>query len=112
MDAVLTITLGIIVAVSFFAMIALVMRSARQLRQYRQNVAARMKALRLDKMLDHAGVKRSRFLRKAHPLAVEKHLLVCQHCTTTKTCDEYLKNGSDIPEHSFCPNFRELSRYR
>ena len=112
MDAAITITLAVIVAVSFFAMIAVVMRSARQLRQYRENVAARMKTLRIDKMLDHAGVKRNRFLRKAHPLAVEKHLLVCQHCTTTKTCDEYLKNASDIPEHSFCPNFRELSRYR
>jgi hypothetical protein len=37
---------------------------------------------------------------------------VCKHCNTIETCDDYLKNGKDIPEHTFCPNFRELSRYR
>ena len=112
MDSSLTVILVVIVAVSFVAMVLGVSRSVRQLRRYRQDVVSRMTALRIDKMLPRAGVTRARFLRKAQPVAVEKHLLVCKHCNTIETCDDYLKNGKDIPEHTFCPNFRELSRYR
>lgn len=112
MDSSLTIILVVIVGVSFVAMLLGVSRSVRQLRRYRRDVVARMELLRIDKMLPHAGVARARFLRKAQPFAVEKHLLVCKHCTSIETCDDYLENGKDIPEHTFCPNFRELSRYR
>ena len=78
----------------------------------RRNIIERIKALRIDKMLSHAGIKRSRYLRKAGPLTIEKHLLVCKRCGTTDICDECLKQGKDIPEDSFCRNFRELTRYR
>ena len=112
MESSLTTVLVVIVAIAFVAMVLGVIRSLRQLRRYRQDVETRMQALRISKMLPHAGVAPARFLRKAQPVAVEKHLLVCKHCTTIDTCDDYLKNGKDIPEHTFCPNFRELCRYR
>lgn len=112
MDSSLTMILVTIVAVSFVAMVLGVSRSVRQLRRYRRDVMRRMKALRIDRMLPRAGVTRARFLRKAQPFAVEKHLILCKHCITTETCDDYLENGKDIPAHTFCPNFRELSRYR
>jgi hypothetical protein len=112
MESSLTTILVVIVAVSFVAMTLGVIRSVRQLRRYRQDVVTRMKALRIHQMLPHAGVTPERFLRKASPVAVEKHLIVCKHCTTIDTCDDYLKNDKDIPEHTFCPNFRDLSRYR
>ena len=81
-------------------------------RRCRRNVIERIKALRIDKMLNHVGIKRARYLRKAGPLTIEKHLLVCKHCGTTDICDECLEQGKDIPENSFCRNYRELIRYR
>lgn len=106
------ITLIIIVAVSFVIMLIGVTRSFRQVRQYRRDVIRRIKSLRIDKMLSRAGISRARFLRKAQPSSVEKHLLFCKYCSTTDICDKYLEQGEDIPEHTFCPNFRELTRYR
>lgn len=81
-------------------------------RRCRRDVIERIKALRIDKMLNHAGIKRARYLRKAEPLTIEKHLLVCKHCDTTDICDECLKQGKDIPEYKFCRNYRELIRYQ
>ena len=81
-------------------------------RRCRRDVIERIKALRIDKMLNHAGIKRARYLRKAGPLTIEKHILVCKRCDTTDTCDECLEQGKDIPEYAFCRNYRELIRYR
>jgi hypothetical protein len=81
-------------------------------RRCRRDVIERIKALRIDKMLNHAGIKRARYLRKASPLTIEKHVIVCKRCSTTDVCDECLKQGKDIPEDSFCRNYRELIRYR
>lgn len=81
-------------------------------RRCRRYVIARIKALRIDKILNHAGIKRARYLRKAGPLTIEKHLLVCERCDTTDICDECLIQGKDIPEYTFCRNYRELIRYR
>jgi hypothetical protein len=72
----------------------------------------RIKALRIDKMLNHVGITRARYLRKARPLTIEKNLQVCECCGTTDICDECLEQGKDIPEYTFCPNFRELMGYR
>ena len=81
-------------------------------RRCRRNVIERIKALRIDKMLNHAGISRARYLRKAKPLTIEKHVLVCKCCDTTDICDECLEQGKDIPEYTFCRNYRELIRYR
>jgi len=105
-------TLVIIVAVSFVIMLVGVTSSFRQIRQYRRDAIRRIKSLRIDKMLIHQGISRARLLRKAQPKSVEKHLLLCKYCSTTDICDECLEQGKDIPEHTFCPNFRELIRYR
>lgn len=77
-------------------------------RRCRREYVERIKALRIDKMLDHIGITRSRYLHKTSPLMLEKHLLVCEHCKTTDTCDECLKHGKNITEHTFCRNYNEL----
>ena len=112
MPSSLIISLLIIVAVSFVIMLIGITRSFRHVRRYRRDVITRIKSLRIDKMLSRAGTSRTRFLRKAEPRSVEKHLLLCKYCNTTDVCDEYLQKGKDIPEDTFCPNFRELTRYR
>jgi len=107
-DMMLIFVLGSVFTVMLGGVVCLCVYNCR----CRRDVIERVKALRIDKMLNHAGIKRSRYLRKASPLTIEKHLLVCKRCSTTDICDECLKQDKDIPENSFCRNFRELIRYR
>lgn len=106
------ITLLIILSSTFLIMLVGVVCACCYNRRCRKEVIGRIKALRIDKMLNHAGISRARYLRKAKPLTIEKHVLVCKQCNTTDICDEYLNKGKDIPEDTFCRNYRELIRYR
>ena len=107
-DIALLVTLGS----SFMIMLVGVVRCFIHCRHCQRDVVRRIKALRIDKMLNHVGITRARYLRKARPLTIETNLLVCECCGTTDICDECLEQGKDIPEHTFCPNFRELTEYR
>ena len=107
-DMALHVTLG----ASFTVMLVGIARCFSHCRRCRRHLARRIKTLRIDKMLNHAGITRARYLRKAKPLTIEKHLLVCEYCGTADICDECLEQGKDIPEYKFCPNYRELILYR
>jgi hypothetical protein len=37
---------------------------------------------------------------------------VCECCGTTDICDECPEHGKDIPEYTFCRNYRKLILYR
>ena len=107
-DMVLVIVLGSVCMIMLIGVVC----CCNYRRRCRRDVIERIEGLRIGKMLNHTGIKRSRYLRKASPLTIEKHLLVCKRCSTIDICDECLKQGKDIPESSFCRNFRELIRYR
>jgi len=107
-DIALLVTLG----ASFMIMLVGVVRCLSHYCRCRRDIVRRIKALRIDKMLNHAGISRARYLRKAKPLTIEKHLLVCEDCGTTDICDECLEQGKHIPEYTFCRNYRGLIRYR
>ena len=107
-DMILFFVLGIV----FIVMLVGVIRVCKYSCRCRKAVIERIEALRIDRMLKHAGIKRARYLRKAGRLTIEKHLLVCKHCNTTDICDECLIQGKDIPEYRFCHNYRELIQYR
>ena len=107
-DITLYITLGtatmiVLVGVIYFC---------KDLRRCRRDLNNRINTLRIGKMLDHAGIDRTRYLCKANPLTIEKHLLVCNQCGKTDICDECLLHGKGIPEYMFCRNYRELIQYR
>jgi uncharacterized protein DUF6455 len=107
-----SIVLLITVGVSCVLMIVGVLRSLRGVRTYRRDLIARARALRLHRMLERLGIGLERYLRRARPIEVEKHLLVCEHCGMTDICDDCLEGRKDIDERKFCPNLPELSRYR
>lgn len=108
LDIMLLITLSTVFIIMLAGLVSLCIYRCR----CRKAVIERMKGLRIDRMLRHLGINRKRYLRKASPLAVERHLLVCARCKTTDLCDECLKNGTDIPEDTFCHNYPELLQYR
>jgi hypothetical protein len=107
-DIALLVTLG----ASFMIMLVGVVRCLNHYCRCRRDIVRRIRALRIEEMLNHVGISRARYLRKAQPLTIEKHLQVCEYCGTTDICDECLEQGKDISEYTFCRNYRELIRYR
>ena len=108
LDMALLITLGTVFIIMLAGIVGLCIYHCR----CRKAVIKRLEELRINRMLGHLGVDRKKYLRKATPYAVEKHLQVCARCKTTDLCDEYLINGKDIPEDTFCRNYPELEQYR
>ncbi len=102
-------------AVMGFLFVFLVIRIKHNLKlvqAHQQETIARLKTLRIHKMLSKLGISISHYLRKARITAIERHLFACQQCSTTDKCDDYLNHGKQIDEKTFCPNFIELERYR
>ena len=108
LDMVLLYTLGTVFIIMLACIVGLCIYHCR----CRKAVMKRLEALRINRMLGHLGVDRKKYLRKATPYTVEKHLQVCARCKTTDLCDERLIEGKDIPENSFCSNYPELEQYR
>ena len=100
-----------IIIVSFVLVLTRIVGSMRALRAYRQELILRAQSLRIHKMLTRAGTTLSRYLRRARPMEVERHLLACQNCQTTDRCDKFLDKDEDIDPRSFCPNFVELATH-
>jgi hypothetical protein len=69
----------------------------------RQELAQRVKYLRLDKMLSKRNIKREHYLHTESVTNIENQIRSCESCSVTKKCDEVLKDGSPA-DLSFCPN--------
>ena len=75
----------------------------------RRAVSGRLSMFRIGRMLQRLGISRRRFLGSQSRIRVEKQLFICEHCPDTETCDQYLDEGREIDERTFCPNYREFS---
>lgn len=102
---------GVVVGVAFVITCIRVCSAARYLRAYRKDLIVRTNSLRIHKMLPRLKISLGRFMRKARPIDVERHLLVCEKCATPETCDAYLSTESDRTAPTFCPNFGALQGY-
>jgi len=69
----------------------------------RQELAQRLKYLRLDKMLSKRNIKREHYLHTESIMNIENQIRSCESCSVTKKCDEVLKEGSPA-DLSFCHN--------
>lgn len=102
----------VVIGASLIYMLVKVCRCVNFLRTYQQDLKARITALRINKMLNRIGVGLPSYLRKADPTDIELHLITCQGCKTTQTCDSYLEEELNISEKRFCPNYAHLKKYR
>lgn len=83
----------------------------RRLRAFRRELSTEAKTLRIYSMLGRLGIGLPRYLRKAHSIDVEKHLLKCRGCSMLPACDAYLQRQQEMHPSTFCPNFQDLERY-
>jgi hypothetical protein len=100
-----------VILLTFVFVLIRVCGSLRQFRAYRRELVLKTQGLRIHRMLGRAGTTLSHYLRKAHPIEVELHLLACQGCETTDLCDKCLDQGEDIDPRTFCPNFVQLAAH-
>ena len=73
----------------------------------REDLAQRVKYLRLDKMLSKRNIKREHYLHTESVVNIENQIRSCESCSATQKCDEVLKEGPP-DDLSFCPNDEAL----
>lgn len=73
----------------------------------REELANRIRFLRLDKMLAKRNIKREHYLHVETITNIENQIRSCESCSITKKCDEALKESSPA-DLSFCPNDEDL----
>jgi hypothetical protein len=68
-----------------------------------------LKSLRLTKMLEYLGVDLTDYLRKVPVSDVEQHMSRCKKCKNTEICDACLRDGKQVANMHFCPNYQSLT---
>ncbi len=71
--------------------------------RFRDELARRIRLLRLDKMLKKRGITCENYLHVESVTNIEKQIRNCESCSETKQCDQVLKENSPT-DLSFCPN--------
>ena len=71
--------------------------------RFRDELARRIRLLRLDKMLKKRGITRENYLHVESVTNIENQIRNCESCSETKQCDQILKENSPT-DLSFCPN--------
>jgi hypothetical protein len=68
----------------------------------REELAQRLRYLRLDKMLSKRNIKRENYLHLESISNIETQIRTCESCSLTEQCDQALKEGSPA-DLSYCP---------
>lgn len=95
----ITLFVLIVVAAMIFAIVGNFIVGQR----FRDELAQRVKFLRLDKMLAKRNIKREYYLHTESVTNIENQIRSCESCSATKKCDQALKQSSPA-DLSFCPN--------
>ena len=75
--------------------------------RFRDELARRIKFLRMDKMLTKRNIKLEHYLHTESITKIENQIRNCESCSEIKQCDQVLKESSP-PDLSFCPNDKDF----
>jgi len=89
----------LIVAIVLFTAITGDFRKGLRLRE---ELAQRVRYLRLDKMLSKRNIKREDYLHLESISNIETQIRTCESCSRTEQCDQSLKESSPA-DLRFCP---------
>ncbi len=89
----------LVVAIVIFTAITGDFRKGLRLRE---ELAQRVKYLRLDKMLSMRNIKREDYLHLESISNIETQIRTCESCSLTEKCDQTLKESSPA-DLGFCP---------
>jgi hypothetical protein len=100
---------GITIAVLFIVMVFGMWRNIIFLRACHKEMIARIRELRLSKMLGHLNIPLARYYHKTSDLDKERHIRKCKSCPDPEQCQSMLE-GEDVEPYTFCPNYYELRK--
>jgi len=86
-----------------------IMRNVIVSMEFRKNLARKLHALRLNKMLGALGIDVNSYLHSERVIDIEEQIDKCSACQNTDTCDEQLANGSiTVSSIDYCNNEQSL----
>lgn len=79
--------------------------------EFRKNLARKVDALRLSKMLGALGIDINRYLHNERVIDIEDQIERCSNCQNTATCDEQIAGGTVQPGNiDYCNNEASLQQ--
>lgn len=79
--------------------------------EFRKNLARKVDALRLNKMLTALGIDVNRYLHAERVIDIEEHIDKCSSCQNTDTCDDQLSKGTIQADNiDYCSNEKSLQQ--
>jgi hypothetical protein len=94
-----------------FRMSYAIMRNVIVGMEFRKNLARKLEALRLGKMLTALGIDTRRYLHSETVLDIEDQMDRCAACQNTETCDDQLANGTiQAGKIDYCNNEASLQQ--
>lgn len=75
--------------------------------RFRDELARRVKFLRMDKMLTKRNIKLGHYLHTESVTNIENQIRNCESCFEIKQCDQVLKESSPA-DLNFCPNHEDF----
>ena len=77
--------------------------------RYRETLAEKLHALRLNTMLSALGINVSEYLHTVSTVTINKQIDSCAECASTEKCDDNLSNNTiTINDIDFCNNESSL----
>jgi len=77
--------------------------------EFRKNLAQKVDALRLNKMLAALGIDINNYLHTERVIDIEEHIDKCSTCQNTETCDDQLAKGTiQASNIDYCNNEESL----
>ena len=79
--------------------------------EFRKNLARKLHALRLNKMLTALGIDINSYLHNERVIDIEEQIDRCSSCQNTDTCDDQLDSGTiQASNIDYCNNEKSLQQ--
>ena len=103
--------LALLVLYVIMRMSYVIMRNVIIGMEFRKNLARKVNALRLNKMLAALGIDINSYLHSERVIDIEEHIDKCSACQNTETCDEQLASGTiQASSIDYCNNEESLQQ--
>lgn len=108
-SVIVIIFLGILVSAFAASLFFTIIFNVKAGVKYREPLAKKLHALRLNKMLSALGISTTEYLHTQSVVTINEQMDRCSECANTEECDDNLsENTVDVNEIDFCNNESSL----
>jgi hypothetical protein len=102
----------LVLAALVLALAWAIQRNMREGERFRDRLADRLVALRLERLMGLLGLDPNQYLHSERIVDVERHLRNCAGCPETERCDQALAQEKPDAIADTCPNYEDLQALR